>query len=195
MKVLDEKRTAELWKAAKEYVAEAMPATDDTLTLQDNVLSVATPVKGMSKAEFDRMSDEEKNGLIVVTDEETVSGGGCGEIYSTEETRIGTWFDGKPLYRRMYKFNLPSENNAIFPVATLPENVSVKKLHGYIDRDTYVYMFPHAVYREDLKVFIHLCVRKESNDLRVSFYGNGENAKVFHAQPAIAFVEYTKITD
>lgn len=23
----------------------------------------------------------------------------CGEIYSTDETRIGTWIDGKPLYR------------------------------------------------------------------------------------------------
>lgn len=35
------------------------------------------------------------------------SGGGStgssgGEIYSTEETRIGTWIDGKPLYRRCF---------------------------------------------------------------------------------------------
>lgn len=28
------------------------------------------------------------------------SGGTSEEVYSTEETRIGTWIDGKPLYRR-----------------------------------------------------------------------------------------------
>lgn len=27
--------------------------------------------------------------------------GSSGEIYSTEETRIGTWIDGKPLYRKI----------------------------------------------------------------------------------------------
>lgn len=28
-----------------------------------------------------------------------------GEIYSTEETRIGTWIDGKPLYRKGFEFS------------------------------------------------------------------------------------------
>lgn len=27
--------------------------------------------------------------------------------YSITERRIGTWIDGKPLYRRIYQFNLP----------------------------------------------------------------------------------------
>lgn len=27
--------------------------------------------------------------------------------YSTSERRIGTWIDGKPLYRRIYQFDLP----------------------------------------------------------------------------------------
>lgn len=29
------------------------------------------------------------------------------EVYSTEETRIGTWIDGKPLYRKVYTFTSP----------------------------------------------------------------------------------------
>lgn len=28
-----------------------------------------------------------------------------GEIYSTEETRIGTWIDGKPIYRKVFGFS------------------------------------------------------------------------------------------
>lgn len=36
------------------------------------------------------------------------SGGGesAGEVYSTEETRIGTWVDGKPLYRIAGSFHI-----------------------------------------------------------------------------------------
>lgn len=36
-------------------------------------------------------------------------GGGSGaeEVYSTEETRIGTWIDGKPLYRKVCIYQLP----------------------------------------------------------------------------------------
>ena len=48
---------------------------------------------------------------IVIDGQEAVipsgSGGGSGsaeEVYSTEETRIGTWIDGKPFYRKsLYK--------------------------------------------------------------------------------------------
>lgn len=32
-----------------------------------------------------------------------VGGGSSEEIYSTEEQRIGTWIDGKPLYRRVFE--------------------------------------------------------------------------------------------
>lgn len=35
---------------------------------------------------------------------DSASGGSsAGEVYSTEETRIGTWIDGKPLYRRFFQ--------------------------------------------------------------------------------------------
>lgn len=34
-----------------------------------------------------------------------VSGGSSGETYSTEETVIGTWIDGKPLYRKCFQAN------------------------------------------------------------------------------------------
>ena len=33
------------------------------------------------------------------------SGGSSEEIYSTEETRIGTWIDGKPLYRKAFIYD------------------------------------------------------------------------------------------
>ena len=37
---------------------------------------------------------------------------GGGEVYSTEETRIGTWIDGKPLYRKTLVGTSPGQLRA-----------------------------------------------------------------------------------
>ena len=68
-------------------------------------------IKPLTKAEYDALTDEEKQADVAyaITDD-AGSGGGSGgtseEIYSTEETRIGTWIDGRPLYRRTYTLNI-----------------------------------------------------------------------------------------
>lgn len=46
----------------------------------------------------------------------------AGEIYSTEETRIGTWIDGKPLYRKTYNTTSPSQTSAWVNVSMDPIN-------------------------------------------------------------------------
>lgn len=53
-----------------------------------------------------------------------------GEIYSTEEVRIGTWIDGKPLYRKVVNFGtLP--NAAEKTVAHNIDNIdSICKVYG-----------------------------------------------------------------
>lgn len=35
------------------------------------------------------------------------------QIYSTEEARIGTWIDGKPLYKKTVEFNIDGANGEI----------------------------------------------------------------------------------
>lgn len=53
------------------------------------------------------------------------SGGSSEEIYSTEEVRIGTWVDGKPLYRKMSSTVVVVEGvNVLIPVSELP-NIDV----------------------------------------------------------------------
>lgn len=76
--------------------------TNDTLTMsEDNVLGVALPVKAVTAAEYSALSEEEKMADVqwMITDDLESSGGSSGEIYSMEETRIGTWINGKPVYR------------------------------------------------------------------------------------------------
>lgn len=65
------------------------------------------------------------------------------EIYSTEETRIGTWIDGKPLYRRVVKAILPSGVTGA-PFYTIPntdEIVSYNVILYYSNTNMYI-QFP-----------------------------------------------------
>lgn len=71
----------------------------DGLSKVDNALNVDNPNRGiMTQVEFDALTEEQKaSGTYFVDDGQ--GGGNTGDVYSTEETRIGTWVDGKPLYR------------------------------------------------------------------------------------------------
>lgn len=63
------------------------------------------------------------------------------DSYSTEEKLIGTWIDGKPLYRKVF------ENPASSGVSTgLTSSVcSVKKVYGFgIDMNGFGYSIPYA---------------------------------------------------
>lgn len=66
-------------------------------------------VKPLTQAEYDALTDEEKQADVVyaITDDGGSGDSSSEEIYSTEETRIGTWIDGKPLYRRVFRFTHP----------------------------------------------------------------------------------------
>lgn len=84
----------------------------DGLTITGGVASVDTPVKSiLTQAEYDALPEAEQNkGMYVISDGGSggSSVGGSSEsldIYSTEETRIGTWIDGKPLYRSVFVSN------------------------------------------------------------------------------------------
>lgn len=41
-------------------------------------------------------------------------GGSENNVYSTEEQVVGTWIDGKPLYRRTFQFKTPSTASTTF---------------------------------------------------------------------------------
>lgn len=68
-------------------------------------LEVKSPVRRvLTSAEYEALSEVEKNtGLYVISD-----GAGDpyeGMVYSTEEQRVGTWIDGKPIYRKVFAFS------------------------------------------------------------------------------------------
>lgn len=94
----------------------------DGLSKDGATLNVDNPVRGiMTMAEFDALPEEEKAGGTYFVDDGGGSGGGSSwDTYSTEEQRIGTWIDGKPLYRITGSTTTPKIMNIWTDVAMDP---------------------------------------------------------------------------
>lgn len=80
----------------------------------------------------------------------TIPGGGgqsVGEVYSTEEQRIGTWIDGKPLYRKVIILNLPKTTSSVatYSGTDLPENSEIVKYEGFCLTTTGVFLQIYAM--------------------------------------------------
>lgn len=109
----------------------------DGLSKEGDTLSVTTPVRGIvTQAEFDALTEAQKNsGLYVISDGGGGGSGGgesAGEVHSTEETRIGTWIDGKPLYRKVIELTLPStaSGSSSYSGHTLPAEINPVNYYG-----------------------------------------------------------------
>lgn len=88
-------------------------------------MEVKTPVKTvLTQAEFDALPEAERNkGLYVISDGSGPggsSGGVANNVYSEEETLVGTWM-GKPLYRRVLSFVFDTE--IIHDMISLPADI------------------------------------------------------------------------
>lgn len=113
-----------------------------------------------------------------------------GENYSKEEIRIGTWIDGKPLYRRVFDFVTPStpssSGKAVFSLAS---NVEIRKISGVV-YGTNGYTYPAPYTSDDGQLF--KIYSKNGVDVRISM-----NVELEHWKNAngIGIIEYTKTTD
>lgn len=86
----------------------------DGLSKNGNILNIDNSVRGIyTQAEFDALTEEQKaSGTYFVDDGQGGSGGGqAQDIYSIEERVVGRWIDGRPLYRRVYTFTMPTNTD------------------------------------------------------------------------------------
>lgn len=173
--------------------SDATVTAGDGLSKEGDTISVDTPVQSiLTQAEYDALSETQKSkGLYVIDDGNSGSGGGSGgssgEVYSTEEVRIGTWIDGKPLYRRTFSFTSGSSTNA-----TVISNASFV--------DTMINLY--GAFRGNPST-AQLCINKPIDvNATISVWINGEGDFVYkvsnsayYEKPAWFTVEYTKTTD
>lgn len=112
------------------------------------------------------------------------------EIYSLEETRIGTWIDGDPLYRIASKVTLPNSSTSA-TVLTLKSGINIKKIYGSMVRilsdGEYVYPIPYSSNVATVAIYTW--------DSRIRIEISGASKEAFYSIPAIIVVEYTKSSD
>lgn len=113
------------------------------------------PLKTVTKEEYDALPEEQKQSETawLVTDAEggggSSSSGGNGEVYSEEEVRIGTWIDGKPLYRKTFCTEVVTSQNSSQDT-TILEDEAIDLLVDYTAigrcvKDNYDFIIPYAV--------------------------------------------------
>lgn len=108
-------------------------------------------------------------------------GGSSGEIYSTEETRIGTWIDGKPLYRVMVNTSTGSVENNVNIIGDVSSGTDVvTKIFGMAIIGESSYVIPCSAI--DIGV-------DNNKIISVPRYRGWTNNQV------TLFIEYTKIID
>lgn len=156
------------------------------LTKDEDTLNVTTPVKAvLSPSEWDALTPEQQSsGLYVVT---TPSDTGTSwDVYSTEETPVGTWIDGKTIYRKTYNFTTPSAgpDHNIFSVEDLQIGtlLNIRGMVASTDRVTAISNYNGNNYYFNASLF---------NDNYIKASVTSSYAK----KPAFIIIEYTKTTD
>ena len=112
-------------------------------------------------------------------------------VYSTDEVRIGTWIDGKPLYRKVISLTLPNSTyNSDQVIADLTDLAIDKiiKLEGIIYAST-TQVITNFAYQGNVQ-YCSLYYTNSAKTLRYST-NNIQYANV----PANIILEYTKTTD
>lgn len=166
---------------------------DETLTRSDeNVLGVTLPIKAATKAEYNALSEEEKMAEVVYViedDNESGSGGGSAEeIYSTEETRIGTWIDGKPLYRKVIIANSGEGTNTWIPIANIHDMDELTHIFGTLDTNNSGRLISIP------NLYCQFIQNNNNNKNEICFFTSNQSGSYSNKKLTLS-VEYTKTTD
>lgn len=114
-----------------------------------------------------------------------------GEIYSTEEKRIGTWIDGKPLYRKVINAT-PTISNSSYQTISIEHNISdlknVHKCNAFLHNtgNTQTYILPaNTSATQTIGI-------SEINSTEIIMYSQNDSWSGWIAE---IILEYTKTTD
>lgn len=111
-----------------------------------------------------------------------------GEIYSTEETRIGTWIDGKPVYRRVILTTSPNNSTNSTDIFSISSwNVdSFTNMYGFLQRDQTVSVPINMYYNGTNGIVTY----PTKTGIMCKIFGDS-----YLKKPITLVLEYTKTTD
>ena len=105
-----------------------------------------------------------------------------GDNYSTDEQVIGTWINGKPLYRKVVVIDNPS-NEMTIPIADIDEPINARWTQQHPSPSGIYFSFNSGAYSSSMIYF-----NPTSKNFVISMT-DGFGGKI------VVIVEYTKTTD
>ena len=126
----------------------------------------------------------------IYVDGETIYTKGQNEVYSTAEQRIGTWIDGKPIYRKVIDIPILTAGDYTYNVSSL-NIATVLCFKGYCTVANQINTYrplPYTTFNSNINQFQGCWVESyEYNNITVK--SNWDNSVVH------LIIEYTKTTD
>lgn len=104
--------------------------------------------------------------------------------FSTNEEKIGTWIDGKPIYRMVISSTTPS-SSTVATVGTISNTDLVINLYGYLTAGNNQRIPLNFVYNTE-----QCSLYKEGNYIKCRITATG-----YQSKSCIIVAEYTKTTD
>ena len=115
------------------------------------------------------------------------------DVYSTAETKIGTWVDNKPIYRKCINFNFSSTADRVFVSHNISNLDIVIRLYGfYASGDQH--RFLPQIYTESAYDFTITPYVVTNATIEID-YGSWIKQRVSSVSNAYVIIEYTKTTD
>lgn len=108
------------------------------------------------------------------------------ETYSTDETKVGTWIDGKPVYRKVIQGNTSSTDGGTF--LTITDSKDLVYFEGYLNSYQ-----NNRIPLNSFHTTTDYCRTLVETRSPISFSFNGPSS--YLNKPYIMIVEYTKTTD
>lgn len=110
------------------------------------------------------------------------------ENYSTSEQVIGTWFDGKPLYRKTFQVTSPSQTSSSTIIVSLDSNCVIHNYDGYLETNAKARYKLNCWFSSSDYMYSYIDYIQCAVKMRVSLdaYAN---------RPLVITLEYTKTTD
>lgn len=181
---------------SKEIIKKLKVEYGETLVKNKGVVDVKTPVERIITQEaFDQLPSEQQNKGVWV-----IPGDGAGfnpyfpERYSTDEVIVGTWIDGKPLYRKVIHSTSATKVYEACFIAELEKECDIHRLESYLITPSNTLLpgnvtkldSPDATLPAIITTFVHASRNKIMNQCNTPGWLNS---------PMILIVEYTKTTD
>lgn len=122
-------------------------------------------------------------------------GGAAEEVYSTEETRIGTWIDGKPLYRKVIEVSIGPADNSASNIAHGISNLETIAILTACVTDVYGNVISVPYYQDYSGTHQSLTVYSNANKIELTLYVYNSYNGGLSKRPWTIIIEYTKATD